>query len=218
MTSSTVTLRIQELAEANELTFEELSKLSGVSVQDIQAYATAPVKITEEAATKLRNIASQLNVPVVELVKPIAKREAFRFKILEMAQQKGLTLEELSKRSGVNPALIAFYSTQPICKQKIAETQCMTSLYKISDTLGCRVEDLQLAADIPVTQLRFEAFTDEKNLNLEDISLLTGYSQEFIDLIATQPLDIFNNFQDTESGTEIRDALCQVLGVGCKTK
>lgn len=191
MTSSTVTLRIQELVEAQGLTFEELSKASGVSLEDIQAYATTPVELIEETATALRKIATKLNVAVVELVQPIAKREAFKLKILEMAQQKGLTLEKLSERSGVNPAIISFYSTQSISNQKLNELESKNQyLRKISQALVCDVEDLKIEAELPTTKLCVEEWVEERGLNLQDLSRLTNLPQEYIDLIAKHPLDV----------------------------
>ena len=64
-----------------------------------------------------------MNVSVWELVKPVAKREAFKLKILAMAEQKGLTLEELSKLSSLHLSFLAFYSTQSVCKRKLEDIE-----------------------------------------------------------------------------------------------
>lgn len=213
-----INLRIQEIAEAKGLSLEELSKLSGISTEDIRAYSSLET-LTEEKAANLRKIAAKLNVPVLELVKPVVKPEAFKLKILEMAKNRGLTLQELSKLSGVEFDAIAFYSTQAIYKQKISETPCQESLRIISKALDCSIEDLQVEADLPVNKLRFEAFTDEKNLSLEDISLLTDASQEFINLLATQPVDVdivkelFKDIPD--DANEICKAFCKIIGCSC---
>lgn len=213
-----INLRIQEIAEAKGLSLEELSKLSGISPEDIRAYSSLET-LTEEKAANLRKIAAKLNVPVLELVKPVAKKVAFKLNILEIAKNRGLTLQELSKISGVEFDAIAFYSTQAIYKQKISETPCQESLRIISKALDCSIEDLQVEADLPVNKLRFEAFTDEKDLSLEDISLLTNASQEFINLLATQPVDVdivkklFKDIPD--DANEICKAFCKIIGCSC---
>jgi transcriptional regulator with XRE-family HTH domain len=204
MTSSTVTLRIQELAEAKGLALEQLSQGVGISQQTIQLYATAPVEITEEIAADLRKIATELDVSVVELVKPVAKKEAFKLKILEKTktQQPDLTLGALSEQSGVHILLIEFYSKQPIYQQKLFERKHQDNLNKICQVLGCTIEDLLdefKTDDLPETKLRFEEFAEERGLTLNDLSLLTGLPSELIDLMATQPIDtsisVFENEQ-----------------------
>lgn len=190
MTRSTVTLRIQELAEAKGLTLEEISKASGVSVQAIQAYTNTPVELTESIAADLRKIATQLNVPVIELVKPLTERGAFRLNILEKLKQKGLTLEELSAQSGIHPAIVAYYSTQPICQRKLNEFESKNKyLSRISKVLDCCIDDLKVKAELPLIKFCLEEWVEKNGLNLEDMSIFTGLPIDFIDLISTQPIE-----------------------------
>jgi transcriptional regulator with XRE-family HTH domain len=193
-----INLRIQEFAEAKSLSLEELSKLSSVPLQDIQSYTTLET-LTEEIAANLRKIAAKLNVPVLELVKPLAKREAFKLKIIEIAEQKGLTLEELSKLSGLNLAFLAFYSTQSMCKQKLENMESQHQhLTKIAKALDCNIEDLQEEAELPTTKLRFEELVQERGLTTDAFSMLTELPHEFLDLMTTQPLDISASVGETD--------------------
>ncbi|MBD1906763.1 hypothetical protein H6F53_14895 [Trichocoleus sp. FACHB-832] len=192
-----IILCIQEIAAAKGLTLEELSQVSGVSLEVIQAYATTPIEtLTEEVAANLRKLASKLDVVVLELVQPVGKREAFRLKILEMAQGKGLTLEELSHRSGVHPAVLVFYSTQSICKQKLDEPQHKKNLLDLCKALICSIEDLQIPADLSTTILRLNEKTKEKGLTLKELSVLTSLPYELIDLFATQPINMSTFIED----------------------
>lgn len=183
-----INLRIQEIAEAKGLSLEELSKLSDISTQDIRAYSSLET-LTEEKAANLRKIAAQLNVPVLELVKPVAKREAFKLKILEIAEQKGLTLEELSKLSDLDLAFLAFYSTQSMCKRKLEDMESQYQhLTKITEALNCNVENLLEEAELPTTKLRFQELVQERGLTIDALSMLTELPHEFLDLMTTQPL------------------------------
>jgi len=195
MTRSTVRLRIQELAEAKELTLEEISNRSSVSVEAIQAYATATVELTEKIAIDLRNIAKPevLDVAVVELIESVVKREAVKFKIRDIARQKGLTLGQLSEATAINLLLIEFYSEQPIFKEQLIEPKLQNNLNEICKTLDCKIEDLIVkveAEELPETKLRIEELLEEKGITLEDLSLLTELPNELIDLMATQPIDV----------------------------
>ncbi|MBN3926538.1 helix-turn-helix transcriptional regulator [Nostoc sp. NMS4] len=193
-----INLRIQEFAEAKSLSLEELSKLSSVPLQDIQSYTTIE-SLTEEIAANLRKIAAKLNVPVWELVKPVANREAFKLKILEMVEQKGLTLEELSKLSGLHLAFLAFYSTQSVCKRKLEDLESQHQhLTKIAKSLDCNIEDLREEAELPSTKLRFEELVQERGLTTDALSMLTELPHEFLDLITTQPLDISASVGETD--------------------
>lgn len=190
-----ITLRIKEIIEARGLSPETLSNGSGVPLKDIQAYITSPTieSITDIIAEHLRKIAKQLEVPVVELVKPVTPQEVFRLKILEIAQQKNITFEELSKRceeSGVHISILAFYSTQPISNQKLNELESKNKyLSKISQILECSIEDLKIAVEAPIIKLGIAEWAAKKGLTLENLSLLTGLPLDFIDLISTQNLD-----------------------------
>jgi hypothetical protein len=191
-----ITLCIEEVATAQGLTLEQLSQLSGVSLQDIQSYLSIET-LTDETAANLRKIAAQLNVPVLKLVKPAAKREAVKLNILEIAQRKDLTLEELSNLSGVHPAILMFYSTQPLCKEKLSEIESHNQyLTKISEGLNCTIEDLQTPAELPMTKLRFEELLQEQGLTVDELSMLTEIPEQFFDLISTQPTEPQRNICD----------------------
>ena len=209
-----ITLRIKEIIEARGLSPETLSNLSSVPLKDIQAYITYPTieGITDIIAEHLRKIAEQLKVPVIELVKPVAKQEAFRLKILELAKDKKLSLAELSKQSGVNFAVLAFYSTQPISQQKLAESQCQKHLSDITKVLNCRTEDLLVTADLPITKLCIHKMIQDRGILLEEYSILTGINLEFISLLATQPVDI-----DSLINLDL-DALTKAFRVYCQSK
>lgn len=185
-----VILRIQELAEAKGITLEELREISGISVENFQKYAGESIDVQEDSAADLRTIAKKLNVPVVELFKPVAKRGAFKLKIQEVAQSKGITLEELSERANVHPALLAFYSTQPICKNKLSEPNCEKHLNQISQALGWSPADLKIIADLPTTRLRIQELVKERDLTLDELKVMSSFPPEFIDLLETQPVDV----------------------------
>ncbi|MBD2061496.1 hypothetical protein NDI37_20870 [Funiculus sociatus GB2-A5] len=187
--TSMIILRIQEIADAKGLTLEELSQVSGVALEVLQAYATTPIEtLTEEVASNLRKLAAKLDVVVLELVQPVVKREAFKLKILEMAQQKGLTLEKLSDLSGVHLSLLALYSTQPISKQILETDPHSQNLSKICEELRCEIDELKAVAELPKTRLHIEEFALEKGLTLEELCLITNLPKEFINFIATQPI------------------------------
>ena len=218
-----VNFRIQELAEAKGLTLEELSQISGVAVGRIQTYTNTsfiPVEITEESATELRKIAVKLNVPIMDLIKPVPKSAAFKLNILEIAQQKGISFKELSERSGIHPTLLSFYITQPISKDKLTEPPFQTHINKISDILGCSPEDLKIASELPITRIRLEEFAKERGITLEDLKLLSGLPTEFIDLIATQPIDIQVWMQKKIDSEIIKSSCCALCDfthgqIGC---
>lgn len=184
-----VTLRIQEQAEAKGITLTELGQLCGLSAEAMQKYATESIEITEETAADLRKVSAKLNVPVLELLKPVAKMAAIKLKIIEKAQKKNITLEQLSEQSGVHPGVIAFYSTQPISQEKLAEPPHRAHLSKISEILEVSSEDLKVATDMPTTMLRLEELEKEKGISLKDLSSLIGVNEELINLIVTQPID-----------------------------
>ncbi|MCL1469208.1 helix-turn-helix domain-containing protein [Argonema antarcticum] len=188
------TFRIQELAEAKGLTIEELSEVSGVSMKRIQRYYTTTsftsVEITEQTAGELRQIAAKLDLPVMELVKPVLKRAAFKLNIIKIAQKKGITLEELSERSGVHPSFIDFYSTQTISKDKLAEDPYQMHISEISKALEVSPEDLKVVSDLAITIFPLEEFAKERNLSLEELSLITDIPVELINLIKTHPVNL----------------------------
>jgi transcriptional regulator with XRE-family HTH domain len=199
-----VNLRIRDLAAAKGLTVSELSEVSGISSETMMKYATESVEITEETAANLRKMAEKLDVPVIELIKPINKPPAFKLRIIEKAQEKGISLEQLSEKSGVHPAVLAFYATQPISEEKLADSNSQTSLGKINQILQCATEELQVVANIPTTKLGVEKLLEERMLSLEELSLLSNLPLEFVDLMATQPVDI-STFESI-SGIELTES------------
>jgi hypothetical protein len=177
-----------------------LSKASGISEETIREYDTREdVDLKNQNFLKdLRIIADALNVSLVALIKPVAKKQAVKLKILELLQNmtteenEEKSLKTLSEKSHIDLPIICFYSTQPLEKQKLDEPQFQTNLKKISEVLGCSVEDLKDTnkAELPQTRLRIQEFIEERNLTLEDLSLLSGTTLEFIELIARNPVDM----------------------------
>lgn len=74
-----------------------------------------------------------------------------RLNIIPILQDKKQTLEQLSEASGIHLSVLAFYSTQPLCHEKLAETQVKEQLQKIVDFLECSMDEMLVeAVDIPV--------------------------------------------------------------------
>lgn len=173
-----------------------LSKASDISEETLRTYDTAEdVNLKDpNIFDNLKRIAVALDVSVVYLIKPVVKREAFKLKIRELAQQQepSLSLTQLSKKSNVDVSILCFYSTQSIDKQKLDEPQFHTNLTKISEALECTIEDLMDTnkADLPASKLRIEEVANDKNLTFEDLSLLTNTTPELIELIAKNPIDL----------------------------
>lgn len=213
MTPSTVTLRIEEFVAEND--YAALSQATKISEETIWRYAKEKVELTDKSAADIRSISAELDVPVVELVKPIVKREAVRLKIREIALHRGLTLEKLSEASKVHLLIIEFYSKRPIYKEKILEAKSQDNLNKICNILGCEIEELLVeiqAKDLPETKLRLEEFAEDRGLNLNDLSLLTELPPELIDLLATQPIDTSSLFFDDNATPEdyiFRPSICK---------
>ncbi|MBD1882155.1 helix-turn-helix domain-containing protein [Coleofasciculus sp. FACHB-T130] len=202
-----ITLRIQEIADTKQITLEKLSQDSGVTLEVLQDYATTPIKtLTKEVAANLREIADKLEVDVLELVmpipqdvdivevKPVDKQEAVKLEIRKIAKdRKGWNLQELSEKCKIDPIIVEFYSKQPIYKQKLAEPTSQNTLNEICQVLDCEIKDLQVevkAEELPETKLRIEELVEAVGLSLNDLSLLTSLPYEFIDLVATQPIDV----------------------------
>ncbi|BBD61265.1 hypothetical protein NIES2109_40930 [Nostoc sp. HK-01] len=179
---------IGEMAASKGVSLDEISRLSGISIEEIQSYSTIE-NITEDTFVNLRKIAARLNLPVLDLVQPIANQLAFKFKISEMAKTKGLTLEELSEKSRIQPAIIEFYNTQAICQQTLTNPLCQTHLGKITEVLNCSLEELQFSEELPPTYFRLEEIAKEKGLTLDELSLLIELPKGFVDLIATIRID-----------------------------
>ncbi|MCT7961220.1 hypothetical protein NG791_11090 [Laspinema sp. D1] len=212
-----VTLRIQEIAEAKGMTLEQLSQDCGVSLEKIHQYSAESIEIKEEMAVEIQTIATQLDVTVLELVKPLTTPVAFKLKIQELAEAKGMTLEELSKKAEVHPAIIAFYSTQVISKSKLEEPPFELYLSQISQALECCNEDLKTIAELSLTSLRLQESTQERGLTLKELSKLTNTPYEVIDLMATQPVNSRNfiNLSATDGG--LVEGICNLIE-GCEKK
>lgn len=192
-----VKLRIQEIAESKGISLEELDQLTGLSTRNLTESlrrenvneSSNIENITAENAEQLRKKAATLGVSVLDLLSPTAKKVAFNLKIIETAKNQNLTLEELSKRSGVDPAIVAFYSTQAISREKLAEPRFQEYLNRISQTLNSPIPDLQVLADLPKTKLLIEDIAQEKGISLQEMAILLDLPSDFLDLVATQPID-----------------------------
>lgn len=203
--------------KAKDMAVDLLSTASDISPDDIQKYANEnqEFNITEKIED-LKKIAKALDVEMVELVKPKEKREAIRLKIAELAQDKQISLKELANQSQVDFPIICFYSSQPIEKKKLTQEPFHTNLSKISVALNCNLEDLQdtKKAELPPTTLRVQEFLDATDLNINDLSLLTGANSEFIDLIATNPMDL-RNIPSWGEEKVICEIMCKFLHCTC---
>lgn len=213
-----INLCIQELASEKTVSLDKLSELTGIPLKVIQEY-TILENITEPIAEDLIKIAKALDVSTMRLVQPKIERKALKFKIREIAEEKGLTIEDLSQVSGIHPAILGFYSTQPVCKQKLQELEDQHQyLKKITDVLQCRIEDLQIESELPTTKLRFQELIEEKGLTTESLMMLADVPREFLNLIANQPVDISTfrsediNFENVDfSGNKRRKNVCDWL-------
>ncbi|OYD91825.1 hypothetical protein CDG76_24550 [Nostoc sp. 'Peltigera membranacea cyanobiont' 210A] len=204
--------------KAKDMAIDLLSTASDISPDDIQKYANEneDFHITEKIED-LRKIAKALDIEMVELVKPKETREAVRFKLVELAQDKQMSLQELANQSHVDFPIICFYSSQPIENKKITQEPFYTNLSKISVALNCSIEDLQdkEKVELPPTMLRVQEFLEATDLNINDLSLLTGVNSEFIDLIATNPIDIRNIPRWGEEKV-ICEIICKFLHCSCE--
>jgi DNA-binding Xre family transcriptional regulator len=210
-----ITLRVKEILQAKGLTLQELSQVIDVSENYIQSLIDKPIQITEETATVLNRISEALKIPLVNLFTTVTKQEAVRLKILDLIQEREMSLEELSDQSGVHPSIIAIYSTQPICKLKLAEPKFQENLVKISQALTSSPEDLQVEADLPITRLRFREMMKFKGLTVDDLSVLTGLPQEFIEFVTTEPLDM-NVFRNHPVSIDWVKVFCRSCPPCCK--
>jgi DNA-binding Xre family transcriptional regulator len=209
-----ITFHVKEILQTKGLTLQELSQLINVSENYIQSILDKPNQITEETATVLNKISEALKIPLVNLFANATKQEAVRIKILDLIQEREMSLEELSDQSGVHPSIIAIYSTQPICKQKLAEPKFRENLVKISQALTSSPEDLQAEADLPITRLPFREMMELKGLTVDDLSTLTGLPNEFVELVTTEPVDM-NVFRNHPVLGGWRDAICGFCPVCC---
>lgn len=184
-----VSLRIQEFLDARGLSRTDLSSLTGISEDTINAYAAESISLNEETSQDIRTIAAKLGIPTGKLIRPVDKKPGIRLKILEQAQAQGLTLNQISERSHVHPLLLGIYSTQVLLKEKLEEPEIQDDLNRIATALGTSPLDLSVIEDPPITQLRINEFLQEKGISLEELSLLYNVPSRFFDLIDGQPFD-----------------------------
>ncbi|MDZ7954157.1 hypothetical protein [Nostoc sp. DedQUE09] len=203
--------------KAKDMAVDLLGTASDISPDDIQKYANenTDFNITEKIED-LKKIAKALDVETVELVKPRETREGVRLKLNELAQDKQISLKELANQSQVDFSIICFYSSQPIENKKLTQEPFHTNLSKISVALNCSLEDLQHKekVDLPPTMLRVQEFLEVTDLNIKDLSLLTGVNSEFIDLIATNPIDL-RNIPSWGEEKVICEIICKFLHCTC---
>ncbi|NET01025.1 MAG: hypothetical protein F6K61_10710 [Sphaerospermopsis sp. SIO1G1] len=193
-----VKLRIQEIAESKGISLEELDQLTGFTTQILTKPGISGnflessniENITPENAANLRKKADKLGVSVLDLISSTNRKSAVKLKILETAKNQNLSLQELSNQSGVHPAIIAFYSTQAISREKLTEPRFQEYLSQISSSLNTSTEELQVLADLPGTKLLIEDKAKEKGITLPEMAVLINLPNDFIDLMATHPVDI----------------------------
>ncbi|MCF2149867.1 hypothetical protein IQ276_026250 [Desmonostoc muscorum LEGE 12446] len=194
-----------------------LSKAADISAPDMARYADENEDFAiAEKIEELKKIAQALDVEMVELVKPNEKNEGVKLKLVELTQEKQISLKELATRSQIEFPIICFYSSQPIEKKKLTQQPFSKNLKEISKVLNCTLEDLQEKekVELPPTILRVQEFLDTTDLNINDLSLLLGVSSEFIDLIATNPIDIGNMPKWGEEKI-ICEIICKILRCTC---
>ncbi|WGV24506.1 helix-turn-helix domain-containing protein [Halotia branconii] len=203
--------------KAKETALNLLSKSSKISEVEIEKYANEneDFNITEKIED-LKKIAEVLDVNILELIKPKEKREAVKLKILNLAREKGLSLKDLANQSKIEFPIICFYSSQPLEKVKLQHEPFHTNLEKISKVLDCSIEDLQdtLKVDLPPTVLRVQEFLDATDLTINNLSMLTDTTPEFIDLIANNPIDM-RNIPDWGEEKVVCEAICIFLHCNC---
>jgi len=216
-----VTLRIQELAEAKGITLEQLSQDSGVSVEKINKYAAESVKIEEETAADIHKIANSLNLSTLNLLQSAKESSLWvRIKIIDQLEKKNISLEYLSKKTGINLSVLVFYSTQPLRKAKISEPKIQDEIKIICNFLECSLDTL-ICDEFNDFLIRFDidAFIEIKGLSEKDFVMLSNVSCDCIDLLRTQPID--NSKSSVQySYSEAKKIWCETVGkhlnnVGC---
>ena len=187
---SKINLRIQKFSQKKGFSLPEISKISKISTEISQSYTAELVDVTEEICNSLRKISRALDTSVLDLIEPTFKREAFRLGILELCKKKEMSFKELADRLDIHPSILGFYSTQVIDSQKLIEPKYQEDMDKISQVLNCSIEELKSEAELPKVKLQIEDWANERELTLEDLSLLTGLPHEFISLVNTHPINI----------------------------
>lgn len=207
-----VTLRIQELAAAKRMTLEQLSQDCGISVKKIQTYASESIEIQEETAAEIQKIAERLEINSLDLLQSNPNSSFIRLNIIQKIQEKSLTLEALSEKSGVHISVLAFYTTQPISRERLAEAKFQENLEKICACLESSLKELIIPkANIPFIKFDIDSVISHANLTPQKFSLLSNISEDCIDLIRSQAL---TNFMDFNSATPdgLGDIWCEYLG------
>lgn len=198
LSSSKINLRLEEIAQTKNLSLQQISEASGIPIEIIQSHSREAFDITEDTCNSLRKISKVLGEPVLDLIQPRFKKEAFKLSILELCKQKNISFNELAKRSGIHPSILGFYSTQIINSQKLNEQNFQKDLKKINQVLGSSNEELKSEAELPKTKIQIDEWANERGLTLEDLSSLTGLPYEFIDLVNTTPINISNLIENQD--------------------
>lgn len=201
--------------KAREKALSLLSQAAGIDETLIQKYAKEEIEITKATATNLIKIAEVLKVSTVELVNPVFKREAVKLKISELIKEKTTSLEDLSAKTQIDLPTLCFYSTQPISKQKLNDAPIRENIGEIIKALGLSsIEDLiESNVELPPTRLRILEVAEERNLSLEQLSLISGINPHLLDLLANHPVDIKAlEARDWETEGILCTLICVFLG------
>ncbi len=192
------TLRIQEILQEKGLSPRELSQGSGVSEEFIRALIEEPLNLTGDVATELKKISQSLNLTVIDLFHSRTQEEAVNLRILDLLQEKEMTIEDLSERAKVHPSFIGLFSTQSISRQNLENPQLKENLLKVSNALDISLDDLQVNTSLPATKLRLQETLNNVGLTFSEMGTLTDLPAEIIEFLATQPINISalneNNF------------------------
>lgn len=189
-----ITLCLQEILQEKNVSIAVLSANTGIPEEVIQAYLTTEVFDFKEKSVEIhlenfRNIATKLNVSLLDLVKSSNKKNGYRFKVKELAENQGITLFQLSELLGMNSLVLEFYSTQIIAKKELESQIHFQNLTRISEALNCNsIDDLKIESYLPKINLNIEEILAEKNLDAKDLSILLGLPDEFVSLISNQLL------------------------------
>ena len=93
----------------------------------------------------------------------------------------------------------------------------MKDIKRISEVLECTIEELQEPATLPITKLDIESLSSQRGLTLEDLALLSDFPSEFINLIATHPVDK-SLFEHSAVDGLICDWFCSIFSVCCERR
>ena len=208
-----VTLRIQELAEAKGITLEQLSQDCCISVEKVQKYASESIEIHEDTAIELKKIANRLEINSLDLLQSNHNSSFIRLNILKKIQEKSLTLEALSEKSGVHISVLAFYTTQPISQERLSEAKINEDMEKICAGLESSLEELIIEeANIPLIKYDIDQVINNANLSSPEFSLLSNISEDGIDLIRNQALASLQDFNNAATPEGLGEIWCAYLG------